>query len=152
MLQTLMTVHILPSGYNRDFQDTKGPLMKALDTTEACLRVIGKVFETLTVNEDALLKGFTPELFAADEALELVQKGVPFRDAYKRVAKHLDALKVKDPKENIRSKTHLGAPGNLGLDALSGKITEGLVAVRQERHRLDNLREALLQTPSIERV
>ena len=40
---------------------------------------------------------------------------MPFRDAYRKTAENLESLECIDPIENIKSKTHLGAPGNLGL-------------------------------------
>ncbi len=56
--------------------------------------------------------------------MELVKEGTPFRDAYKEVGTNLESLKNKDPVKNIKSKTHTGATGNLGLDKLEKKIKE----------------------------
>ena len=142
-LQTVMVIRNLPSGYNRDLQETKGSLMEALDITESCIKVVGKIFERLEVNEDALVDAFSPELFAADEALERVMQGVPFRDAYRQVADHLDELQARDPRENIRAKTHLGAPGNLGLDQVRSEIKEERERVDREQARLSEAREML---------
>ena len=150
LLQMIVTIRNLPSGYNRDFQETKGPLMEALDTTESCLKVVRQIFGRLQVNKDVLVNAFTPELFAADEALRLVTEGMPFRDAYREVAKRLDAaahaskLKDQDPVVNIRSKTHLGAPGNLGLDHLRAKIKSEVARIDQEESRLAEVRDRLI--------
>ena len=151
LLQMIVTIRNLPSGYNRDFQDTKKPLMEALDTTESCLKVIRLIFGRLQVNEDVLVNAFTPELFAADEALRLVREGMPFRDAYREVAKRLDAaahaskLKGQDPVANIRSKTHLGAPGNLRLDHLRAKIKSEVAQIDQEEARLAEVQNRLVK-------
>jgi argininosuccinate lyase len=56
--------------------------------------------------------------------LELVKEGTPFRDAYKEVGTNLESLKNKDPVKNIKSKTHTGATGNLGLDNIEKRIKE----------------------------
>jgi len=105
----------LPSGYNRDFQETKGPFMRGVEATLGSLRIMAITFERLEVVEENLRKGFIPEIYATDRALELVGEGMPFRDAYRQVAAHLDELASRDPVENLKSKTLQGGPGNLGL-------------------------------------
>ena len=105
----------LPSGYNRDFQETKGPFMRGIEATLGSLRVMDLTIQRLEVVEENLRRGFGPEIFATDRALELVQEGQPFRDAYREVAAHLDALADRDAVENLKSKRLQGGPGNLGL-------------------------------------
>ena len=77
----------LISGYNRDMQLTKEPLMKAIGTTKDCLSISALLFGELVVDKDACAKALTPEVYATEEAYNLVKKGVPFRDAYKEIGK-----------------------------------------------------------------
>ena len=109
-------IRALPSGYNRDFQETKGPFFRGCESGLAILRVMDLTATKLGVNPDKLRAGFTPEIFATDEALELAGKGVPFREAYREVGQHLDRLGKHDPVEAIARKTSTGATGNLRLD------------------------------------
>jgi len=109
----------LPSGYNRDFQETKGPFMRGVEATLGSLRIMVITFERLEVVEENLRKGFIPEIYATDRTLELVGEGMPFRDAYREVAAHLDELASRDPVENLKKKTLQGGPGNLGLKELA---------------------------------
>jgi argininosuccinate lyase len=111
------TVRNLPSGYNRDFQETKGPLMRGTDLALLCVEVMDLTFSNLGVNEDRLDAGFTPDIFATDYALELVREGRNFRDAYRAVAADLKSLEGRDPKEAIRRRTATGTPGNLNLES-----------------------------------
>jgi argininosuccinate lyase len=76
----------LMSGYNRDVQLTKGPLMKGVQTTLDCLRAMTMVLEGLEVDADRCAAALTDELYATERALALVAAGVPFRDAYRQVA------------------------------------------------------------------
>ena len=146
LFQLMVTIRNLPSGYNRDFQETKKPLMESLDTTEGCLKVATKVFQGLKVNREVLQSSFTPEIFAADRAVKLAtDEGIPFRDAYRKVAKELDKLEIEDPVKNIRSKKHLGAPGNLGLEKLVKKVELEMEAVKKERARLEKVWKRLTQ-------
>ncbi|NPV51537.1 MAG: argininosuccinate lyase [Candidatus Methanofastidiosum sp.] len=114
----------LYSGYNRDFQLTKGPLMESFEITQQTLYLLGYFIPKIKVNKEILIKSFTPEVYATDRVLELVKEGVPFRDAYKDVGINLESLNNKDPVENIKSKTHVGATGNLGLDKIEKIIKE----------------------------
>jgi len=106
----------LPSGYNRDVQQTKGPFLRGLHLTLGCLRVATITIRRLKVNRRRLLAGFTPEVFATDRALELTAQGVPFRQAYRRVAETIDRLPPGDPVAAIRSRRSTGMAGNLRLD------------------------------------
>lgn len=124
LFQVLEIIRGLPSGYNRDFQETKRPLMQSFETTYMSLKVFGAIFSELQVNQDACERSFTPELFATDKVLKLVKEGKPFRDAYKQVAADPDQVKMEDPVAHILSKTHLGATGNLGLAASFIRIDE----------------------------
>ncbi len=144
LLEVLGLMAKLPSGYNRDLQYTKGPLMRGFDLTGSSLRMLARIVGALKVNKERCIDAFTPELFAADEALRLAQKGVPFRDAYGQVAARLKELASEDPVANIRSKTHLGAPGNLGLDLARTRIRAARNAARAESHRLERVKKKLL--------
>jgi argininosuccinate lyase len=86
-------------------------------------------FDTLVVNRDRLLAAFTPEIFAADLALDLVAGGMPFREAYGEVGRNLDALKTRDPVGAIESRSSTGTAGNLRLDvarAESSRLAEAI--------------------------
>ena len=112
----------LPSGYNRDLQQTKAPFMRGLDATIGCVRVMKITFDKLKVNKSALLAGFDPSVFATDAALELVGQGMPFRDAYQQTAQNLEKLTDRDPAEAIASRTHVGSTGQLNLKLADQRI------------------------------
>ena len=114
----------LPTGYNRDFQESKEPLMDGLETTIQSVAVARLSIEKLVVSPEKLRAGFIPEIFATDEANRLVREGVPFREAYRQVAANLDKLDATDPVENIKAKTHQGATGNLGLELDRERLDE----------------------------
>lgn len=115
-LQIKNIIKALPSGYNRDFQETKEPFMRGINTGLSCVKIMDLAVRKVKVNEEYLRAGLIPEIYATDAAIELVAQGIPFRDAYKEIGLHLDKLKARDPDEAILKKTHTGATGNLGLD------------------------------------
>ena len=142
--QVLGIVKALPSGYNRDFQETKRPFLHGLKTTIACVRVMNLTFRKLEVDEARLLAAFTPEVFATDEALRLVAEGVPFRDAYRRVAESLDRLEARDPREAIARRTHAGGPASLRLEIAEAAIDEAGAFLRERRDAFHETIKALL--------
>ncbi|HOV39975.1 MAG TPA: lyase family protein, partial [Spirochaetales bacterium] len=109
-------IRSLPSGYNRDFQETKEPFLRGLSLCLQMVQVTNLLVQNLKVNEEALRKGFTPDIFATDAVYEQVQRGIPFREAYKKVGKSLDSLTQKDPDSALSLRTSTGTPGNLRLD------------------------------------
>jgi argininosuccinate lyase len=109
-------IRSLPSGYNRDFQDTKEPLLQGTKATWQLVQIFSRMVGGLTVHKDALIAACTPELYATDIVLQQVAEGKNFRDTYKEVGLHLDQVAKLDPIATLSSRTSLGTTGNLGLD------------------------------------
>lgn len=126
-----------PTGYNRDLQEAKELFMEGVATTRACLRIMAPMVASTQVNEQKLIDGFSPAVFATDRALELVGEGMPFRDAYHYVKQNLHELEQIDPVEAIQLKTHLGAP--LGLDWEYYRLRSDVVleTVQEEREQFN---------------
>jgi len=76
----------LISGYHRDLQLTKGPVMRALSVTARSLAMMTLVFEKLAIEPDSCQAAMTDELLATEAVYDLVRQGMPFRDAYHKVA------------------------------------------------------------------
>ncbi len=144
LMEILEITRPLISGYHRDFQLTKGPFMRGIETTLACLRVDRHCMEKLGVNRETCIRSFTPELFATDRVLELAKQGMPFRDAYRRVAAALDSMEMEDPVENIRRKTHQGATGNLGLNLARDRVEALDRELEEKRSRWQGALDRLL--------
>jgi argininosuccinate lyase len=75
----------LISGYHRDLQYTKEPLMRGLRTCMDVLEAGTVVLKGLRVNEENLKAGMTPELLSVQKVMDLVNSGMPFRDAYRLI-------------------------------------------------------------------
>ncbi len=135
----------LPSGYNSDLQLTKEALIKGFKVTHTSSKVMNIVVNKLKVNVTNLIKGFSKEVFAADEATKLAKKGVPFREAYKKVAKDLNKLGKIDPYKNIKEKKYKGATGNLALDESKKEIQTYRNLLAQEKNNLGETKAKLLK-------
>lgn len=79
------TVSNLISGYNRDYQETKKPIMESLQIVIESLKVSKLLINGLTPNTKKLKSAMTEELFATQKAINLVAAGMSFRDAYKLI-------------------------------------------------------------------
>ena len=75
------------SGYQRDLQLAKKPLIEAIQLVEDVLNIWEKVVENLEVNKKSLDKAMTPELHATEKVNNSVAAGGSFRDEYMKVKK-----------------------------------------------------------------
>lgn len=117
-------IRALPSGYNRDFQETKEPFLKGLDLGILCVEIMKRTIQGLKVDVERLLSGFTPEIFATDAALEAVEKGAIFRDVYREIGTSLSSLTVRDPVGSLVRRGYTGSPGCLELEKVNGECLE----------------------------
>ena len=117
----------LPSGYHRDFQLLKEGLIPGIQTLKSCLEMFRFSLESVQVNDRILEDPKYDYLFTVEEVNELVQKGTPFRDAYRIVGEKVQRGEFK-PQKKV-SHSHLGSIGNLALDRISEKMR---AAINQE--------------------
>jgi argininosuccinate lyase len=83
--ECLMITAKLPSGYQRDLQRLKAPLFRGIDLSVDCVEIMSHVLNGLKFKPENIR--LDESINAAAEANELVQsEGMPFRDAYRRVA------------------------------------------------------------------
>lgn len=106
----------LISGYSRDYQLMKKPVIESIRIAGSSVNVVNEFVNSIKINSENIKKAMKNDIVAADLANELVEKkGVSFRDAYVSVGLELEKIKEVDYKKNIKSKKSLGAPGNLNL-------------------------------------
>ena len=111
-------------GYNSDYQETKGPFLEGMRLCAESIEAIGIVLAHTTPKEAKMRAALSPDIFATDLTNRYVMQGATFRDAYIQVKKALESVEAEDPATNIRSKTHLGAPGNIGVEVLAKRLDE----------------------------
>jgi len=88
LTETLAVCAKLPSGYHRDLQLLKFPLFRGIDLATATLAILPAAIAALEFDAQAIR--LDPSIHAAAEANRLVvQEGIPFREAYRRIAAKL---------------------------------------------------------------
>ena len=126
------TIRSLPSGYNRDFQDTKEPVIEGIRATFDLVAIMARMVDGLVVHEENLVGACKSELYATDKVFRMVKEGKSFRDSYKEVGLSLENVKADDPYEALKSRTSIGAANNLRLDMIK-KEADDLEAICIEK-------------------
>ncbi|MFZ1730099.1 MAG: argininosuccinate lyase [Bacteroidota bacterium] len=112
----VLTMTNLTSGYHRDLQIIKEMLFPAMDDLHECLLIAAYALDFIDVKEGILDDQKYQDIFSVDAIQQLVQAGMPFRDAYREIADSLHDGSFKIPAE-LKS-THQGSPGNLCNDRI----------------------------------
>ena len=110
----------LPSGYHRELQLAKGPIIEAVQEIKACLDILLFSLPNLQVNKAITDQKKYDYLFSVDTLNAEVLAGKPFRDAYRDLGNAIEAGEYT-PNRNLQH-THLGSIGNLGLDQIKAKM------------------------------
>lgn len=118
----IMSIASLPSGYHRDLQLTKAPLLRGLEEVRAALALLPRVVAGTTFHEDRLAAAIDAGSFATDRAVDLARQGVPFRDAYRQIAADLEAGAGLDPVASLRGRVSPGAPGDPRSDRQRARL------------------------------
>lgn len=112
----LMTTN-LPSGYHRDLQLLKEHLFPAFKTLKDCIEMAGLMLSNIEIKDDILADEKYKYLFSVEEVNKLVNTGMPFRDAYKKVGLDIEAGNFA---YNTSIKhTHEGSIGNLCTEEIN---------------------------------
>lgn len=101
----------LPSGYHRDLQLLKENLFPAFRSLNECLEIADFMLQHIGVKQDILKDSKYAYLFSVEAVNEEVLKGMPFREAYRKVGMEIEQGLFKAP-EAVKH-THEGSIGNL---------------------------------------
>lgn len=109
--EIMMITTNLPSGYHRDLQLVKEHLFPAFNTLKDCIEMAGLMLSSIEIKKDILADEKYKYLFSVEEVNKLVNAGMPFRDAYKKVGQDIDSGNFKYGSSVHH--THEGSIGNL---------------------------------------
>jgi len=109
--EIMMMTTNLPSGYHRDLQLLKEHLFPAFKTLKDCIEIAGLMLSNIEIKKDILADEKYKYLFSVEVVNKLVNAGMPFRDAYKKVGLDIEAGNFKY--DTSVHHTHEGSIGNL---------------------------------------
>ena len=110
----------LPSGYHRELQLVKGPIIEAIQELKACLEILLFSLPNIQVSKDITAQAKYDYLFSVDTLNQEVLAGKPFRDAYRALGQAIEEGNFKPNREVQHS--HIGSIGNLQLDQIRAKM------------------------------
>ena len=114
----------LPSGYHRDLQLTKEAVMRATLRAGDLMTAMQRLVPGVRFRPEQMQAACTPALFATARALESVQAGTPFRDAYRQAAASASEGAVPDA-DTVLATYHVdGFPGRGRPDLVREQLAQ----------------------------
>ncbi|HYM94079.1 MAG TPA: argininosuccinate lyase, partial [Chitinophagaceae bacterium] len=105
---------------HRDLELLKEHLFPAFNILKDCIEMTGLMLSNIGIKKDILADEKYKYLFSVEEVNKLVNAGMPFRDAYKKVGMAIEAGNFKDdPSVHY---THEGSIGNLNTEEIKKQM------------------------------
>lgn len=116
--ELLLLLNNLPSGYHRDLQLTKEILFPAIEELKGCIEMAVLMLSNVEVKQNILDDEKYLYLFSVEAVNNLVNQGIPFREAYQRIGNQIEKNMFEFDYKNGLKHTHEGSIGNLCNDAI----------------------------------
>lgn len=118
----LASVLSLPSGYQRDLQATKPPLMRAFGKGLQALKLLPGLLGTFEWQKERMQASITSEMLATDRALDMAREGIPFRDAYKTAIAEGVQISHEEISQSLIDRVSPGGCGQLETGLLEARL------------------------------
>jgi argininosuccinate lyase len=138
LVAVLLVKGKLSSGYHRDFQLLKEPLMRGLDRTALMLETLAGALPRLRVDRARCAAALEGGALATDEVMRRVEAGRPFRLAYRDVKEALgrgERFTTPSPARLVARRRSTGGLGDLGLPEARARVRRALRWNARERRR-----------------
>ncbi len=130
--EIMMMTTNLPSGYHRDLQLLKEHLFPAFTTLNDCINMAALMLSNIEVKKDILADEKYKYLFSVEEVNKLVNNGMPFRDAYKKVGLGIEEGKFEY--STTVQHVHEGSIGNLMNDKIAASMQKAIDSFHFEKY------------------
>jgi argininosuccinate lyase len=121
-----LLINNLPSGYHRDMQLTKEILFPAIQDIKFCLQMMRLMLSNMEVKGGILNDEKYKYLFTVEAMNELVNKGMTYRDAYRKIGNEVDSGTFQFNFRQLNH-THEGSIGNLCLPEIAAEMKKVLL-------------------------
>jgi argininosuccinate lyase len=118
----LASVLSLPSGYQRDLQATKPPLMRAFGKGLQALNLLPDLLATFKWQKERMRESITSEMLATDRALDMARQGIPFREAYKTAIAKGVQISHEEIAQSLIDRVSPGGCGQLETGLLEARL------------------------------
>lgn len=133
----------IPLSYNRDLQETKGPLMSGFEATKDSIKLFKGIIETLILNPTRMQELAKANFTTATDLIDLLMKkaGISFRSAHELVGKIVqNSMEEEMSPQDLTSKfiqkilEKEGIKGIVLDDEELTKVLDPLEAVKKKTH------------------
>ena len=121
-----MLMNNLPSGYHRDMQLTKEILFPAIEDLKSCISMTILMLSHVRVKKNILQDQNYRYLFSVEAVNELVNQGIPFREAYKTVANQIQEGSFSYDQSKPLKHSHEGSIGQLNIPEMKVEMKKVL--------------------------
>jgi argininosuccinate lyase len=111
----------LPSGYHRDLQFSKPPLLRAFNHGLAAIQLLPPLLAELAWQPSAMRAAIDDGMYATDRAMELARAGVPFREAYQCAARAVEG-EQRSPEASLDARSSPGGAAQPMLERLQARL------------------------------
>lgn len=118
----LASVLSLPSGYQRDLQATKPPLLRAFNKGLQALTLLPGLLASFEWQTEKMLKSINAEMLATDRALDMARDGIPFREAYRTAAAQGAGISTEAIAQSLANRISPGGCGQLETVLLQSRL------------------------------
>lgn len=118
----LASVLSLPSGYQRDLQATKPPLLRAFGKGLQALALLPDLLASFQWQTARMRESITAEMLATDRAVDMARDGIPFRDAYKVAATQGAGINADEIAQSLENRVSPGGCGQLEVVLLESRL------------------------------
>jgi argininosuccinate lyase len=118
----IQSILSLPSGYQRDLQLTKAPLIRGLEVAVRALAIVPALVSGLRFETENMRDAISPDMYATDLAVEQAAAGIPFRAAYRQAKEKMGGLAQRDAGQSLAQRISPGACGDLQLDLIRARL------------------------------
>lgn len=130
----------LASGYHRDFQLLKEPLMRGLDRGEGMLAALTMAVPRMAVDRQRCAGALVGGALATDEVMRRVEAGAAFRVAYREVAaalQHGESFEAPSASRILARRRSSGGLGDFGFDRAAARARSARRWGNRERARFN---------------
>lgn len=118
----LASVLSLPSGYQRDLQATKPPLLRAFKKGLQALDLLPDLLTSFEWQAGRMRDSITAEMLTTDRALDMARGGIPFREAYKTAATESEEISAEGIARSLANRVSPGGCGQLETSLLESRL------------------------------
>ena len=122
-----LLINNLPSGYHRDLQLTKEILFPAIREGMSCLEITRLMLSHIQIRDNILEDEKYKYLFSVEAVNQLVNQGIPFREAYRQVGNDIERGEFHFDYHQQLHHTHASSIGNLSNDRIVAEMEKVLL-------------------------